>query len=60
MFNLKFKKNKKEEFDPINGLLMTQGEIIEIVKSQNEAIKSLQKSVIALQELVIKNEFEAK
>lgn len=49
MFN---KKKKEKKYDPVDDLLRIQGEIIELIKEQQKAIRSLEESVEALQKLV--------
>ena len=56
MFNKKKKEKKNDLFDVVDSMLITQGEIIELIKQQQEAINTLSKSVETLQKLAIKQE----
>lgn len=56
VFNMFKRKSKKEKFatlDAIEELVKNDDYILEILKSQQEAIKELEKSVEALQKLAL-------
>ena len=51
-----FNKKKEKKYDPVDDLIRIQGEIIELMKEQQKAIRSLEQSVEALQKLAEKQE----
>lgn len=51
-----FGRKKKKKLEVANELIKTQADILEIIKSQNQAIESLQKYVELLQKLILEKD----